>query len=124
MDDILLRISENLVDRISGPMKFRGVMQPIMASSFAIMAGLKDARLGKSPYFWSLFNNPATRIDLLKDGWKDVSKVFTLALILDMVYQVIVLHFIYPGEAITVAFVLAILPYLLLRGLVTRIARK
>jgi hypothetical protein len=124
MDDIWLRVTENLIDRVSGPMKLRGILQPLMASIFAIMAGLKDAKLGKAPYFWSLFTNPASRIDILKDGWKDVSKVFILALILDMVYQVIVLRFIYPGEAIFVAFVLAILPYLILRGLITRIARK
>jgi hypothetical protein len=40
------------------------------------------------------------------------------------VYQIIELHFVYPGEAIIVAFILAILPYLILRGLVTRVARK
>lgn len=124
MDDIWLRITENLIDRVSGPMKLRGILQPLMAAIFAIMAGLKDARLGNAPYFWSLFTNPATRIDLIKDGWKDVSKVFILALILDTVYQVIVLGFVYPGEAIIVAFMLAILPYLILRGLVTRIARR
>jgi hypothetical protein len=124
MDDIWLRVTENLIDRVSGPMKLRVILQPLMASIFAIMAGLKDAKLGKAPYFWSLFTNPASRIDILKDGWKDVSKVFILALILDMVYQVIVLRFIYPGEAIFVAFVLAILPYLILRGLITRIAHK
>jgi hypothetical protein len=31
-------------------------------------------------------------------------------------------RFVYPGEALIVAFILAIVPYLLLRGLVTRIA--
>lgn len=61
---------------------------------------------------------------MLRDGWKSVGKVFLFALLLDAVYQIIVLHFVYPGEAIIVAFVLAILPYLILRGLVTRIARK
>jgi len=44
--------------------------------------------------------------------------------VLDAVYQIIVLHFVYPGEMIIVAFVLAILPYLILRGLVTRLARR
>ena len=48
----------------------------------------------------------------------------TTALALDVVYQVIVQRFVYPGEAIIVAFALAILPYLILRGVVTRIARK
>lgn len=61
---------------------------------------------------------------MLKHGWKDVSKVFLLAVVLDVAYQIIVLRFVYPGEVILVAFTLAILPYLLLRGLVTRIARR
>ena len=61
---------------------------------------------------------------MLKDGWKSVGKIFILAIVLDVVYQIIVARFVYPGEAIFVAFVLAISPYLLLRGLTTRLARK
>lgn len=61
---------------------------------------------------------------MLKSGWKDVGRVFLLALAMDVVYQLIVLHFVYPGEAIIVAVVLAIAPYLILRGAVTRIARR
>ena len=124
MDDIWMRFVENMNDRVSGPMKFRLLLQPAMAAFFAIRAGLSDARTGKPPYFWSLVTDPAHRIDMLKDGWKSVGKVFLIALLLDVIYQVIVLKFVYPGEAIYVAFVLAILPYLILRGLVTRIARK
>jgi hypothetical protein len=124
MDDILMRFVENLNDRVSGPMKFRLLLQPAMAAFFAIRAGLNDARTGKPPYFWSLVTDPAHRVDMLKDGWKSVGKVFLIALLLDVIYQIMVLKFVYPGEAIYVAFVLAILPYLILRGLVTRIARK
>jgi hypothetical protein len=61
---------------------------------------------------------------MLKDGWKDVGKVFTLAILLDVVYQFIVARFVYPLEAIVVAFLLAIVPYLLVRGMVTRITRR
>lgn len=124
MEEIWMRFVENLNDRVSGPMKFRLLLQPAMAAFFAIRAGLNDARTGKPPYFWSLVTDPAHRIDMLNDGWKSIGKVFILALLLDVIYQVIVLKFVYPGEAIYVAFVLAILPYLILRGLVTRIARK
>lgn len=123
MDEVWMRIVDNLADRVSGPMKLRIFLQPVMAMSFAILAGLKDARAGKPPYFWALVTDPAHRVDMLKDGWKSVGKVFVLALILDVVYQVIVQRFVYPGEAIIVAFILAILPYLILRGLVTRLAR-
>lgn len=124
MDDIWVRIVENMTDRVSGPLQFRLLLQPVMAAIFAIRSGLLDARTGKPPYFWALASSPEHRADMLKDGWKSVGKVFVLALALDVVYQVIVLRFVYPGEAIIVAFALAILPYLILRGVVTRIARK
>lgn len=124
MDDIWMRIVADLTDRISGPMKFRLLLQPLMAAFFAVKSGLKDARTGKPPYFWALFTDPAHRADMLRDGWKSVGKVFILAMVLDVVYQIIVMRFVYPGEVIIVAIVLAIVPYLLLRGTVTRLARK
>jgi hypothetical protein len=124
MDDMWTRIGDNLVARVSGPLKFRLVIQPLMAAIFAIRSGLADARAGKSPYFWALLWDRGQREDMLRDGWKGVGKVFILALVLDVVYQIIVSRFVYPGEAIIVASVLAILPYLILRGLVTRLARR
>lgn len=43
---------------------------------------------------------------------------------LDIVYQIYVPHFKYPGEVLIVAFVLGIVPYLIVRGLVTRVAQR
>jgi hypothetical protein len=124
MDDVWVRIVENKCDRTSGPMKFRFVLQPVMASIFAIISGLNDARTRKPPYFWALITNPAHRAEMIRDGWKSVGKVFVLALVLDVVYQAAMLRFVYPGEAIIVAFVLAIVPYLILRGLVNRLVPR
>ncbi len=124
MDHVWMRIASQLAARVSGPMKFRLVLQPAMAAFFAIRSGLADARAGKPPYFWTLLSDPAQRMDMLKDGWKSVGRVIILALVLDVVYQIIVLRFVYIGEAFIVAFVLAIFPYLILRGLVTRLARR
>jgi hypothetical protein len=124
MDHIWIRVGSQLLDRVSGPMKFRLVLQPAMAVFFAIRSGLADARAGKAPYFWALMWNRTQREAMLKDGWKSISRVFILALVLDVVYQIIVLRFVYAGEAVIVAFVLAIVPYLIVRGLTTRIARK
>lgn len=119
-----MRIVENLGDRVSGPMKFRMLLQPGMAIVFAVIAGLRDARLGKPPYAWALFTAPVHRAEMLKDGWKSVGKVFVLAMILDVVYQIMVARFVYPGEVVIVALLLAIVPYLIVRGLVTRIVRN
>ncbi|MGK6310762.1 hypothetical protein [Variovorax sp. DT-64] len=124
MDEIWMRVMENMSDRVSGPMKFRFVLQPAMAVIFATIAGLKDAKAGNPPYFWGLLTHPATRGDMLKDGWKSVGKVFMLAIALDVIYQIMVLRTVYPGETIVVAFLLAIVPYLILRGLVTRLASR
>jgi hypothetical protein len=124
MDEVWTRYVENMVGRLTGPMKLRLVMQPLMAAIFAIRSGLGDARAGKPPYLWSLFTNPGSRAEMLKDGWKSVGKVFLMALILDIVYQLITTRFVYPLEAITTALLLAIVPYLILRGLVTRLAGR
>ena len=124
MDDTWTRLVEDLAGRISGPMKFRLVLQPLMATIFAVRSGLADARTGKPPYFFALVTDPAHRSEMLEDGWKSVGKVFVLAIVLDLVYQVIVERFVYPGEALIVAIVLAIVLYLLLRGLVTHLARS
>ena len=124
MDEMWTRVGSQLIARVSGPMKFRLVLQPLMAAFFAIRGGLADAKAGKPPYFWALLWDHGQRVEMVKDGWKSVGKVFILAIVLDVVYQIIVLRFVYPGETIIVALVLAIVPYLILRGPVNRLARK
>lgn len=123
-NELFARIVENLTGRVTGPMKFRLLLQPAMATFFAIRSGLKDAREGTPAYFWALFTDPAHRSAMLLDGWKSVGKVFVIALVLDGVYQFIALRWIYPGEAVLVAMILAIVPYLLVRGTVNRIVRR
>jgi hypothetical protein len=121
MENIISRMVENLMGRASGPMHFRLVMQPLMAIIFAIRDGRKDARSDQPPYFWALFTERGDRRELLRSGWKSVGKIFCLALVLDAVYQFWVLRRFYPGEALVVAFFLAIVPYVALRGPVNRL---
>ena len=124
MEEFWTRFFENMAGRVTGPMKLRLVMQPIMASIFAIRSGLGDARAGKPPYFWSLLTSSDSRHEMIKDGWKSVGKVFVIALILDVVYQIITARFVYPGEAIITALLLAIVPYLIVRPLTSRLAGR
>jgi hypothetical protein len=124
MGDTWTRFAEDLIGRVSEPMKLRRLFQPVMASVFAILAGLKDAKAGKPPYFWGQIHDPAQRVEMLQSGWKSVGKVFVLAMVLDVVYQMVELGNVYPFEVILVGFVLAIVPYALVRGLVTRLATR
>jgi hypothetical protein len=124
MEDILRRFWHDLIGRSTGPLHFRLILQPAMATLLAIRAGLADARQGRPAFFWAAITNPAHRRELLRNGWKDVGKVFMLAAVLDLIYQLIVHRGVYLGEVIVVAATLAIGPYILLRGPVNRIARK
>src|SRR3981189_1279187 len=82
MDDMWIRVADDLAARVSGPMKFRLVLQPMMATFFAIRSGLADAKAGRPPYLWTLASAPAHRADMIKDGWQSVGKVFVLAVVL------------------------------------------
>jgi hypothetical protein len=124
MHDFWVRIGGNMIDRLTGPLHFRFILQPVVASIFAIISGLKDAKAHKPPYFWALFTDPADRDAMIKDGWKSVGKVFLVALVLDIVYQVLVFRFVYTDEMLIVGFILTVVPYLILRGLVNRLASR
>ncbi len=124
MDETLARIWENLAGRIGGPLTFRLILQPLVAAGLALHAGLADARMGRRAYFWAILSDPEHRREHVREGWTDVAKVFVLALGIDVVYQIIIQRWVYPGEALIVAIMLAFVPYLLIRGSVTRIARR
>ncbi len=121
--DILSRVWENLVGRLGGPLSLRFVLQPAMGAILAIRDGVRDARTSQTPYAWSLFTDKVNRMRRVRDGWKSVAKIFVIAALLDGIYQIIVFHTFYPGETLIVAFILAIVPYVLLRGPVNRFVR-
>jgi len=114
---------EELLGRASGPMHARLVMQPVMAGILAIRAGLKDAREGNPAFFWTVLTNKEERRILLKSGWKDISKIFGIAVILDSVYQLAVIRSFSLLQTLLVAFCVAVVPYVVLRGPASRIMR-
>jgi hypothetical protein len=115
---------QELIARPSGPLAMRFYLQPLMATVFAIRDGIKDAREQKPAYFWALFTDRPQRGDLLRDGWKSIGKIVILAILLDVVYQFLVLHQIHILEALVVAMLLAVLPYLTVRGPINRLIRR
>jgi hypothetical protein len=122
VEEIFARGWENFVARTTGPMSFRFIIQPTVAVLLAIRAGLKDARDNKPPFLWSVLTNVGRRRALMREGFKDTGKVILLAMILDSVYQLTVQRGVYTLELIFTAATLACVPYLLVRGPVSRIA--
>jgi hypothetical protein len=118
------RIWTNLIERPSGPMSFRFLLQPAMATIAAVHDGLQDARTGRSPYFWAVLHEPTKRIAQLNEGLNATARIILLGLAVDVIYQVIVFKTFFPVEALIVALLLAFLPYLIIRGLVMRAWRS
>lgn len=123
MEDIVTRFLENIVGRLDGPMHLRFIFQPIMATIFACIGGWHDAKQDRPIYFWSIFSGKTTFREVRKAAWDGVAKVFIVALILDIIYQIIVLKWVYPGETIVVATLLVFVPYLILRGPVSQLCK-
>jgi hypothetical protein len=121
MEEMFSRGWKELIARDSGLLHIRLILQPLVATLLAIRSGLRDARHGRPVFFWTVVRDPAQRRSLLRQLWTDVGKLFLVAAALDVIYQIIVLHWFYPVQTLIVAIVLAIIPYLVVRGLTNRI---
>lgn len=118
------RAWHDLLERPGKLMTFRFILQPAMAAIAALRDGMEDARLGRSPYFWTLITDSSQRVGRLREGVISTARILLLAVCMDAAYQLIVFKAFYPVEAVIVAVALGFVPYLLLRGPVARIARR
>lgn len=122
--DVFSRFWNEIAARPSGPLAVRFYLQPIMAGIFAIRDGRRDAKEGKPAYLWSIFTDEEHRGEHVRSGWRSIGKIFALAVLLDLLYQTTVLKGLRPVQTLFVAVLLAIVPYVLLRGPVNRFARR
>ncbi|HET9941207.1 MAG TPA: hypothetical protein VFR25_08880 [Candidatus Eisenbacteria bacterium] len=122
MGEFLRQFWDELIGRADGPLTLRLFLQPTMAAIFAIRSGIKDGREGRPPYLMTLVRDPEHRGALLREGWKDVGKIFVIAMVLDAIYQIIAIHKIRPLQIVLVPVFLALIPYMILRGPASRLA--
>ena len=113
----------NFAGRLDGPLHFRFIMQPLMAILLAFRDGSRDAREGRRPWLWKLVYVPEQRSYLLADGWKGIGRIFVLACVLDVLYQLVEWRTLHPLGVLMTAIVLAVIPYVVLRGPINRLLR-
>jgi hypothetical protein len=121
--EILNRGVEQLLGRASGPLHFRLFVMPTVVTILAVRAGLRDAREGQPSFMWGIITKPAERRKRLLAGWKDITRIVIIAIVLDTAYQLMVLRAFFVVQALIVAVACAILPYILFRGSSTLLAR-
>lgn len=124
MDNILSELTTDFILRVDGPLHFRFILQPLVAAYFAFRDGRRDARKGYPAYGWAVLTDRAHRRFLIQSGWRGVSKVFIVAMVLDLIFQIVALRSFRLVGALIVAVCLALLPYVLLRGPVNRLLRR
>jgi hypothetical protein len=120
--DTLHRLWHNLLERPDAPMRFRFVLQPLMAAAFAIRDGLRDARARRAPFFPTILWRPPERAERLREALNSTARIILLGLLMDLIYQILVFRTFFPNEAVIVALVLGFAPYAVVRGLATRVA--
>jgi hypothetical protein len=121
MEEMFTRAWNDLLARDSGPLHFRLFLQPLVATILAIRAGWADAWAGRPIFFWTLVREPAQARTVLRNLWRIAGKVFIVAVALDVVYQLIVLQWIYPVQTLIVATMLALVPCMVVRAIGNRI---
>jgi hypothetical protein len=122
--EVRARVWQNLFERPGGPMVFRFFLQPTMAAIAAWRDGVSDARTGRTPFFAGALIDPAQRTARLNEALVATARIILLGLVMDGIYQAIEFKYFHPAEAVIIALLLAFVPYLLLRGLFARAARR
>jgi hypothetical protein len=126
MDAILEALSrgvEQLLGRAGGPLHLRLFMMPTVVTILAIRADRRDIREGRPTPLGAFFADPAERRRLLRIALKDIGRVFIVAIVLDTIYQLLVFRWVYPVQLLIIAVGCAIVPYVLVRGPIIRVAR-
>jgi len=121
--DVLARRGQDLLGRLHGPLNFRLLVMPTVVTLLALRADWRDAREGRPAFLGAFITDPVERRRLFHSALKDIGRIFIVAIVLDTAYQLMVFRWVYPGEVLLVAILCAIVPYVLVRGPITRTVR-
>ena len=114
---------DDIPKRLTGPGRFRFVLQPTMAIVLGVVGGLADARAGRPPYLHAVLFRRDHRRALLKSGLETVVNLLLMGVLLDAIFQWVILGRSHPGAALVVGPVLIVLPYTAARALANRLSR-
>jgi hypothetical protein len=114
---------EDIPKRLAGPGWFRFILQPVIAITLGIFNGMADARAGNPPYLWGIIFHKESRGELARTGFAVISNLLLMGILLDAVFQWIILGTSHAGAALVVGPVLIVTPYGVARALSNRIVR-
>ncbi len=113
---------EDLAARVTGPMSFRFILQPVIAIWLGVRDGLMDAKAGLPPFIADLILKPKDRERQLKSALHRLLTPIIVATILDAIAQYLLFKQVRPLPALLVGTFVMGLPYSISRGITNRIA--
>lgn len=116
------RFLEDIPRRLTGPGRFRFVLQPMLATLLGIRDGLTDARAGREPYVWTMIFGWGARWEVMRTGLRSIANLLLMGILLDAVFQWVIFGVAHPGAAVVVGPVLIAGPYSVARALANRAA--
>ena len=114
---------EDIPKRLTGPVRFRFILQPTLATVIGIRSGLADARAGRPPYLYGVLFQRGLRRELVRSGYRSVVNLLLMGILLDSIFQWVLFGTSYPGAALVVGPVLIVAPYGIARAFSNRVAR-
>lgn len=112
---------EDIPRRLAGPGRFRFILQPLIATILGVRNGLGDARAERAPYLWGILFHRRRRGELVRTGLATVANLLLMGILLDSLFQWVILGVSYPGAALVVGPVLIMAPYSIARPLSNRL---
>jgi hypothetical protein len=114
---------DDIPKRLTGPGRFRLLVQPLIATILGIHSGRADARAGRPPYLYGVLFHRELRRELMKDALVTMAILLLMGILLDSVFQWLILGKSYLGAALVVGPVLIVTPYTIARGLTNRLSK-
>jgi hypothetical protein len=118
-----LRFFEDLPKRLAGPGRLRFVIQPLLAILVGWRAGRADARAGRRAFLRRLLFQAGERASAAVETLEGLGVLLLMGVLLDSVFQWVLLGISYPGAALVVGPTLITLPYLAVRLLAESVSR-
>jgi hypothetical protein len=117
------RFFADMFARLSGPGRFRFILQPVMAILLGTRDGMKDAQTHSVPFLLGLMFHREHRLNLLRSALVSVCNLVAIAILLDIISQFLIFREIHPGAALLLGPALIGVPYALARAFANRITR-
>lgn len=109
--------------RITGPMGFRFIFQPLIAVFLGIRDGISDAKAGRPPFLIGLIFKVESRKHLFNSACKALFIPVIFGSVFDAIAQWLLFSRVRPVPAILVGIFITAIPYSCARGWTNRITR-